>query len=245
MSMIAFSGKMSAGKTVSANYLAEKYGYVKLAFATPLKEISSHFKTLCEAERLLSGEKLIYSSDTDIVPKELKLRDLMPDIYKTISSIDDVMFDLFESFADYDRGMISLFEDVFPKYYDLDINVDKSDLHRALLQDIGHAMRSIDPNVWTTYLIESTYDYKKVAVDDLRYKNEYDALKKAGFKIVRVNVSPEVQERRLELLYGDIDKSRLEHISETDLDDAEFDYVLDGNAPLPDMLRELDNFIGG
>jgi len=37
---IAFSGKMQVGKTTSADYLVQKYGFNKLSFAGKLKEIA-------------------------------------------------------------------------------------------------------------------------------------------------------------------------------------------------------------
>ena len=40
MKKVAFAGKMQVGKTTSADYLVQKYGFVKLSFAGKLKEIA-------------------------------------------------------------------------------------------------------------------------------------------------------------------------------------------------------------
>ena len=55
-------------------------------------------------------------------------------------------------------------------------DMEKKD--RKLLQQIGTYMREIEPDVWANYVVKQSKKYDYVVIDDLRYKNEYDLLKK-------------------------------------------------------------------
>ena len=88
---------------------------------------------------------------------------------------------------------------------------------RSLLTLVGQKMREIDQEVWINYVIEKTHDHEFCLIDDLRYQNEYDALVKNGFKIIQINISPILQEKRIRELYPDNYKDHLlnrNHLSE-------------------------------
>lgn len=74
---------------------------------------------------------------------------------------------------------------------------------RTLLTSIGQKMREINPDVWVNYVISECKDKEYCLVDDLRYQNEYEALVKNGFKIIQLNISPELQEERIRMVYPD------------------------------------------
>ena len=74
---------------------------------------------------------------------------------------------------------------------------------RSLLVNIGSKMREIDPDVWTKYVLKQTEGLTHCIVDDLRYQNEYEALVKNGFKIIQLNISDELQESRIKMVYPD------------------------------------------
>src|SRR5690606_1610430 len=59
--------------------------------------------------------------------------------------------------------------------------------------DIG---RALDDSVWIRYLLEHLPD-GPVAVDDVRFVNECDALRGAGFILVRLTAPPDVLAARL------------------------------------------------
>lgn len=89
---------------------------------------------------------------------------------------------------------------------------------RDLLISIGTKMREIDPNVWTKYLIKTIAQKTHVIIDDLRYQNEYDILRKHGFVFIQLIVSPHIQEQRIRKLYtknATIHLNKLSHESET------------------------------
>lgn len=72
---------------------------------------------------------------------------------------------------------------------------------RTLLTSIGTKMREIDPDIWTKYIIDQTKDNSFCIIDDLRYQNEYEYLVKNNFKIIQINLSPELQEQRIKEMY--------------------------------------------
>ena len=72
---------------------------------------------------------------------------------------------------------------------------------RTLLTSIGQKMREIDPDVWVNYVISECKDTEYCLVDDLRYQNEYEALVNNGFKIIQLNISDELQESRIKMVY--------------------------------------------
>jgi len=114
---------------------------------------------------------------------------------------------------------------------------------RKLLQDIGFKMREIRPSVWIDFLINQIRGKDKIVVDDIRYPNEYEALKKEGFKIIKVVADREICIKRLTGRDGTAAIERLDDESETAMDNVEIENVLDGNLPLEEMLVQLDELL--
>tara|TARA_B110000027_G_C16056939_1_gene272617 strand:- start:282 stop:806 length:525 start_codon:yes stop_codon:yes gene_type:complete len=88
---------------------------------------------------------------------------------------------------------------------------------RPLLISLGQKMREIDSEVWINYVIKQCSDIEFCLVDDLRYQNEYEALVKNGFKIIQLNISDDLQEKRIREIYPDNYKDHLlarTHLSE-------------------------------
>ena len=158
MKKVAFAGKMQVGKTTSADYLVQKYGFVKLSFAGKLKEIA---------------------------------KDLWP-----------------EQFAGNEKP-------------------------RKLLQDLGIKMRELDEAVWARYLVRKVREYSegtKFAVDDLRFLNEYELLKKEGFFVVRIirDVPPSP--------FGN-------HQSEVEVDKMPYDALIFNTGTFADLYASLDRLV--
>jgi dephospho-CoA kinase len=88
---------------------------------------------------------------------------------------------------------------------------------RSLLISLGQKMREIDPDVWVNYVIKQCSDIEYCLVDDLRYQNEYEALVENGFKIIQLNISDDLQEKRIREIYPDNFEDHLSsrtHLSE-------------------------------
>jgi dephospho-CoA kinase len=68
---------------------------------------------------------------------------------------------------------------------------------RNRLQKIGEFFRSIDPDIWVKRTVETVEFESDIVVDDLRRENEYEALKKAGFKFVRIVAGEDIRVERI------------------------------------------------
>ena len=102
---------------------------------------------------------------------------------------------------------------------------------RDLLIAIGLKMREIRQDVWLDYIVKQTNtDCCSVIIDDLRFPNEFDRLRKEGFILIRLNISKETQLSRLhDVYYGGYEAHirKLEDPSETALDNHQFDYTIE------------------
>lgn len=80
-------------------------------------------------------------------------------------------------------------------------NMDLNNKDRELLQNIADKMKEIDSDIWIKYLMKSIQNQENIIIDDLRFPNELEYLKKAGFIIIRVSVSENVRIERIKKLY--------------------------------------------
>lgn len=103
---------------------------------------------------------------------------------------------------------------------------------RELLQKIGTKMREIDPDVWVNRLLKSVDECDEnsgpVIVDDVRFVNEYEALRENGFKMVKCLVDEDLRMRNIDNLYRVEHAKYMSHVSETSLDhipDEEYDAI--------------------
>lgn len=99
-----------------------------------------------------------------------------------------------------------------------------------LLQFLGEGLRGVyGENVWVDPLFASLKGIQgNVFVGDLRYKNEFLALKKAGFTLVKIEKKNRI-----------IDRDPF-HKSETDLAEQDFDYVIQNDDSIEDFYAKLN-----
>ena len=104
---------------------------------------------------------------------------------------------------------------------------------RKLLQDLGMKMREIDQDVWVKYLVRIVRSLPKesnIVIDDLRFMNEYKALKNEGFFIVRV--------------LRDVPPSPLDdHPSEKEVEQMPYDVLLLNIGTLDRLYEKLDKIM--
>lgn len=120
-------------------------------------------------------------------------------------------------------------------YFNWDGKKDRAG--RSIIQTIGNDVREKNPNYWVDFLVgflsmySSRWDY--VLIPDTRYKNEIEKLFGYDTITLRINrsfVSPLTQEQQ-------------NHISETELDRYEFDYVINSENGLDKLETEVDKFM--
>lgn len=92
---------------------------------------------------------------------------------------------------------------------------------RRILQELGAAVRALDEDFWLRLALEKTTDVNAagapVVITDVRYPNEAESLRRAGFTLVYIS-RPGVP--------------HLDHESEGALTMADADYVVANNADL-------------
>ncbi|MDP9439711.1 MAG: hypothetical protein M3P49_13390 [Actinomycetota bacterium] len=115
--------------------------------------------------------------------------------------------------------------------------------YRELCQKVGtDSGRAINDLIWINYMRRFLPD-GNVTIDDLRFLNEYAALKDLGFVVVRLEISEDVRRRRLSERDGSFDPSTQGHASETELASIPHDHVISNNEDdVRALYRQLDQF---
>jgi dephospho-CoA kinase len=83
--------------------------------------------------------------------------------------------------------------------------------NRNIMINFGQKMREINPDVWINYLVNKLPKHdKSCVVDDVRFINEYERLKKLGFKFIRLEIELNFQIERIKKTYPE---NYLNHIN--------------------------------
>lgn len=100
---------------------------------------------------------------------------------------------------------------------------------RDLLQRFGTEVgrEMFGENFWVDLAISKIQPGDKIVFSDVRYKNEADAIRSIGGLIIRVNRDGVVAAN--------------DHSSEHDLDDYDFDLVVDNNGSLEDLWAVIES----
>lgn len=107
---------------------------------------------------------------------------------------------------------------------------------RDLLQKLGtEAMRNgLHENVWVNALFADYTEDKQWVITDVRFPNEFKAIKEKGGIVIRVN-RPGHGNSMKELADA--------HPSETALDGHEFDYVIENNGNLEQLITKVKEIL--
>jgi len=106
--------------------------------------------------------------------------------------------------------------------------------------DVG---RALDQEVWIRYLLTHLPD-GPIVVDDVRFRNECEALRAAGFRLVRLTAPPEVLAARLAARAAE--QRDPGHVSERGLEGIPDDYwdaVLDTSEPMETTIARLEAIV--
>jgi dephospho-CoA kinase len=119
---------------------------------------------------------------------------------------------------------------------------------RGLMQQFGMKMREVDPSVWVTVARDRIDGLiigglGPVVNDDLRFPNEFHALRKLGFVIVKVCAHEGQRINRLTANGKLQDREQMNDVSETALDGAVADYTLINTTDLQDLQDALVDIV--
>lgn len=112
--------------------------------------------------------------------------------------------------------------------------VPKKYEHRKTLQDYGNGKRASNTNYWVEKWLAM---YEKVAegsvyVDDVRFPNEYQALKTVGFTFVKLNIDRRAPDIRAT-------EEELKDVSEMHWPSFDFDVQLEWDLTPQDRAKQL------
>jgi len=117
-----------------------------------------------------------------------------------------------------------------------DVYVRKPDSVRKFLQELGRLGRSVDKDFWIKKAL-SNYDKNELwVVSDVRYKNEAKAIKNLEGVLIRIEADRDIRLQRGPLAYEN-------DLSETDLDDYSFDYVIYNNSTFEKLYKQVDKIM--
>ena len=109
---------------------------------------------------------------------------------------------------------------------------------RQFLQIVGDWARNKDPSVWINLAMAEQKNNEHCIITDLRYKNEFNALKQDGWILVKI-IRNTIENNRT-------GNGCLTHSSENDLDDIDnkqWDYIIYNNNSLDEFHNKLNNLI--
>jgi len=145
------------------------------------------------------------------------------------------------------------FADPLKRYlHEIFPHVPREPKPRALYQAFGQKLRELDLDVWVNLTMHKIDEYlrqhacdcnplkPRVVVTDCRQQNEYDRLRAAGFKFIRVNADDELRIRRA-LEAGDkFTAEDLSHETELLVDMFPVDYEVLNNGSTAELYTQLD-----
>lgn len=126
------------------------------------------------------------------------------------------------------------------KYYGW--NKLKDESGRTLLQTLGVSARNRNPDYWVNIVYELIItffgDMDYILISDTRFLNEVFYLENKGFDLITLRVT------RLNF-ENNLTEEQRNHVSETELDNFDFDYHIfpDNNLGLEDLERCIDELL--
>ena len=111
--------------------------------------------------------------------------------------------------------------------------ITKKSTIRDIMQVLGTDLlrQGFNNNIHVAATLGSIKENEKVIITDMRFPNELEAIKKHNGITIRINRG--LVERTGKMIQGP------EHISETALDDAEFDYVIENDCTIDDLIKKV------
>lgn len=112
---------------------------------------------------------------------------------------------------------------------------------REILQGIGQTLKEFDRDIWLKAMERSMMEHTGPFVcDDTRFKFEAEWLKARGWLVVSLYVPTEVRMERYKNLYGRYPtEEEMNHPSETEVYDIDYDLLLTTTVPVPELVEQI------
>lgn len=215
--IIGIGHKMRQGKDTVADYLVEKYNFVKLSFGSFLKlEVYGEKFPVIYYNK--SFDKMLiscyYTNDIYLLYKNHPLYGELYDRIKKylINNYDFFINDLYVKLA-----------------------LSPGEKDRELLQIWGDYRRTTVGKYYFVNKVEEKIRYFgnfDIVVSDVRYKNEAEMIRKHGGILLDIYGRPINESEKLQ-----------SHSSEVELDDYGFDYRIKNDSSFEDLYKEVDEFV--
>lgn len=215
---LALSGKMAAGKSTILQELAKHHSFQALSIGSVIKPLAT---------------QLIEDKPSFI----LSLKQALGESEQVMSTIGNVL-----EFFDLTFQKVEWVKDEAGQFI-------KTPAYRRLLQEFPTILRRAFGNaIFLEILLSQKQEElcrdQSFVVDDLRLPEEMELLKKYGFLIVRLDISPAEQKQRLLATYGAYEEKALVHPTETALDEKVFDLRIDVSTLSPEQsAKQIEQFL--
>lgn len=118
---------------------------------------------------------------------------------------------------------------------------------RALYQGVGQDLRKYDPDIWVKYTLGQINrfcsDTDSIVITDVRQPNEVEALRAAGFTIIKINADDGLRIQRMREAGDDFKLGDLDHETERTLENLDVDLIIENNRTLPDLYNTVTEVI--
>lgn len=222
--LVMVSGWKNSGKDTCAEFLIEKYGFKRVAFADPLKDqVAEQFdipRQWLDDRKLKEAPLLKYPAN----PKDQFSRMVLENMVKELRDSHGVMPHGFTYRNDEFYGLV---RDTDGR--ELTVRVFHTPRSLAIL--VGSTNRCATPSYWVEKAVREMKKNENglYVISDLRYKSEANLVKGlAGIEnVVTIRVNR-------------FESTESTDSSERDLDDYEFDHVLKNDGTILELTRKLE-----
>jgi dephospho-CoA kinase len=113
---------------------------------------------------------------------------------------------------------------------------------KASTQKIDDALTTIDQSIFLNAALRDIPDNDAICLDSLRFRSDLQIARERGFLVVRITAPDEIRILRLKER-GQVFDQGVDgcHRSETELDDAEVDFVIHNNGSREAMRLAVEN----
>ena len=109
---------------------------------------------------------------------------------------------------------------------------------RVLLQMLGTRVREIEQDAWVNYVLKQLNAEAplRAVIDDMRYLNESEILRENGFTLIKLEAPLSTRNKRG---VEGLNEATAMHPSEVELDNINYDYVIDSSGTIEDSYKEI------